>query len=1237
MNRNQSKIAITLAVLLFCVLSTSLANETRNRYALIIGNGEYQTMTRLTNPVNDATDIALELAQYGFAVELVTNASLGEMTRSVNQFMSTIRGTHEVEAALFYYAGHGVQYNGSNYLIPINMDIRASYELLDKALGMDSVVRGLEESQSKFNLIILDACRDNPFSATRGGDRGLSVMTTAKHGSMLVFATSPGDVAQDGVGRNSPFTDALLEAMRLPGVEIRPLITSVQRMVQERTDGRQVPWMNTSYTGEFYFQTVEEQLARSQEQLTGLQAELASLEREIAQREAAIVSARSSEERRRLENEQATSKALEAAKQLETQRIMEMERQAQAILDSDAAQEVLKGEMESRLASQEVALREYANARRAELDALRAEESVGAISLQDRLETIAQYHRSMKEIRTRYEELIRVALADLDALNLLNINAFKAKNPRDPWETATEHAQRIQDGLVLLERENVMAKNVQRNQLTDGLTRELATMSALLETARRELDGMLFEVPMESIRVSVSEFDAERKVFPMQVRVETGFGIFTHPLSFTIASRDRETLKNEYYRVYSADQSGALVGRVTYRAFEESDDLWVLLLEDLEVLSLLEESGVLATLWQENVIRIAAPVMTFSVGDTVQKITDGAVSHNFILSGLPEQGSISIDGVQYPIPTGGGVFKGKVKAFGNTFIEVESPWLSDPISHNFRSLSVPWGTIMHIDASGLGQPVGKLLISRADLDVEVVSMVSGRTVSMQRISSGYSAKLAPGSYTVKAKLSEDPYFVFSTTAVVWAGRETVVNPGQVQLSSQRRYELTMIELEKRYEQAMIELEELRKTKASRTIGKAVGWSAVGVATAGVVGSVVSYLFYNNAVQNYHGASLSDDLLKYRDDAARMGSLFTASIITGVVGGIGGGTILGLDAPKTKALNKRIAEQEALISSLRSQIGATRAREAMGNALERLGVGSISPVIEATLRYSLDGGTMAEATVKSLAIGTRIGTLPTPVKPGYRFEGWWTEPGGKGERIESAMLVFAHDQTIHAKWIALETVRSDENDHSAGMAPSSQTQVQGTTATLQGLDSLARSGFTFEGWNTKPDGTGVRPPEGGSYASEEAGTLYAQWRGNNIALASNGAKATASSEGYYMGIYRRAEAAIDGSSASFWASNGQMPAWLEIEFDRPYLVDTIAIWWGTHRHDFSIILSEDGKTWTAVKGGKSNNFEGSDPVYEIYEIPPRRARLLRVRITSTTAPASHIFQALIHEVEAYGGS
>jgi uncharacterized caspase-like protein len=155
------------------------AAEHNDRYALVIGNSEYQAMTKLANPVNDASDIAAELSNVGFQVDLVTNATLGEMTVAVQRFVENLQHTKKAEAALFYYAGHGVQFNGLNYLVPVNADIQASYELLDKTMGMDSIVRGLEQSKSDFNLIVLDACRDIPFSATRGGDRGLSVMGTA--------------------------------------------------------------------------------------------------------------------------------------------------------------------------------------------------------------------------------------------------------------------------------------------------------------------------------------------------------------------------------------------------------------------------------------------------------------------------------------------------------------------------------------------------------------------------------------------------------------------------------------------------------------------------------------------------------------------------------------------------------------------------------------------------------------------------------------------------------------------------------------------------------------------------------------------------------------------------------------------------------------------------------------------------------------------------------------------------
>jgi len=139
---------------------------------------------------------------------------------------------------------------------------------------------------------------------------------------------------------------------------------------------------------------------------------------------------------------------------------------------------------------------------------------------------------------------------------------------------------------------------------------------------------------------------------------------------------------------------------------------------------------------------------------------------------------------------------------------------------------------------------------------------------------------------------------------------------------------------------------------------------------------------------------------------------------------------------------------------------------------------------------------------------------------------------------------------------------------------------------------------------------------------------------NSALSSNGGIATAISEGTYLGNTQYAYLANDGDENSFWASQWSMPAWLEIEFDQVYNIDTIGVWWGSHQHNFTLSLSLDSSIWTGVYSGTSNNFEGSDPVHELFSIPSTYAKYMKIDITSTSAPSSHIFQAIVCELEAY---
>ncbi|MGX5844849.1 caspase family protein [Mesorhizobium sp. ArgA1] len=244
--------AFILLVLLFVAVSGQAAAE--KRVALVIGNSAYQHAVQLANPKNDSSDMNAKLQSLGFEVVSGQNLDLAGMRRTVRQFLDKLDGA---DIALFFYAGHGLQVNGNNYMVPVDAQL-ASYNDLDfEALPMDLVLSAMERS-TKVNLIFLDACRDNPFAeklsrsmGTRSGSvsRGLARLGSGV-GSLIAFATQPGNVAMDGAGRNSPFTSALVAHLGTPGQDIMRELIDVRRDVLAATDGKQVPWENSSLTGE---------------------------------------------------------------------------------------------------------------------------------------------------------------------------------------------------------------------------------------------------------------------------------------------------------------------------------------------------------------------------------------------------------------------------------------------------------------------------------------------------------------------------------------------------------------------------------------------------------------------------------------------------------------------------------------------------------------------------------------------------------------------------------------------------------------------------------------------------------------------------------------------------------------------------------------------------------------------------------------------------------------------------
>jgi hypothetical protein len=248
---------VRLLFLLTVLLSLFCTREcwADKRVALIVGNSRYQSIAPLNNPGNDATLMAETLRNAGFT--LVGNRAQLDLDkagfdRAVQDFGNQLTGA---DVALFYYSGHGVQVNGENYLVPVSANPTKQADVDFQMLDVSLVLKQMEGSGTKLNIVILDACRNNPFGGRgmRGTAGGLAQITGAE-GTLISFATQPGKLAQDGGGSNSPFTAALAETIRKPGLDVLQAFNQVGLKVMRSTANEQIPWTSSSpIDGSFYF------------------------------------------------------------------------------------------------------------------------------------------------------------------------------------------------------------------------------------------------------------------------------------------------------------------------------------------------------------------------------------------------------------------------------------------------------------------------------------------------------------------------------------------------------------------------------------------------------------------------------------------------------------------------------------------------------------------------------------------------------------------------------------------------------------------------------------------------------------------------------------------------------------------------------------------------------------------------------------------------------------------------
>jgi PQQ-dependent catabolism-associated CXXCW motif protein len=495
------------------------------RLALVIGNNNYKNAP-LLNPVNDARLVAKTLQGLNFEVVLLENLNLRDFKAAVRRFVTRMES--EDGTALLYYAGHGVQIEGRNYLLPIDVATGDEYEVRDESLDLEETLMSrLSKSRKRERIIILDACRDNPFKAAKQANRsianrGFAQMGSDEKGTLIVYSTSPGHTAEDGAGKNSIFTEHFTSEIQKEGVEVGQALRTVFNQVNTATKGRQTPWYNSSLLGDFYFRPVntkaEEERRRKELQAqveAAVKAAKDDAKRDEAGRiEAAIAAKVAEQERLRQEREKqymsqiAEMKAMleRREKDLESARLQvasaakNKDEQLAALAAAEAERKRIEREaatVQAAMTAQQKKEAEAAEAARRQADVERLakerrerEAAAAAISAErTRLIRMEAEHRAADE-KAAKDEADRQAKAQAElAKREAAAKAAQQKAERDARALAdAQKKQAERDQLAKVEAERKVAAQAKREEAARLAAVNTEKLKALEEQARQNAE-----------------------------------------------------------------------------------------------------------------------------------------------------------------------------------------------------------------------------------------------------------------------------------------------------------------------------------------------------------------------------------------------------------------------------------------------------------------------------------------------------------------------------------------------------------------------------------------------------------------------------------------------------------------------------------------------------------------------------------------------------------------------------
>jgi uncharacterized caspase-like protein len=579
----RSRVVFLWLVIYLLMISITVGGQSLGggRYALVIGNAAYASGP-LTNPVNDARAIKVALETCGFFVRLLENADRASMLRSVEQLASDLRGA---DAGLFYYAGHGAQVEGVNYLFPVGEKMEDETDIRTFGLSLDSVQAKMASASPRTVLIFLDACRNNPVSQyfRSGGARGLSSpqqMNTKN--ALIAYATAPGKVAQDGAGANSPFSQALIKGLSTPGLEINELMRGVVNAVATETKDQQTPWVSNSMREPFYFLDSNAAYLKITAERDKAASELASLQARGAELKAALDQTHQQEERDRIILEQTALASKESLKRIESERLKEEAARFESERDRQAKE------------------RELSEAKRLQEEADLARLRALATDAKDSLRRLESANNNLADYFLRYSELLAERKSQQEkaqsvwqsgaeeferywTLRFASLEELKS----EPWETSQEFQARkasakgefdSEKGSELAARKKNFDTTVA--DLTKGIEQAISTLKADLNSRSYTLKG-------EDIKISYQAFDPAQKSWPVSVEVLRPSMRFSRQYRQSIAGA--KDIGAVYTSIDVASKAGALVGEMDFAIRAEPDGRFVVRVKEFRVVDLTKQ------------------------------------------------------------------------------------------------------------------------------------------------------------------------------------------------------------------------------------------------------------------------------------------------------------------------------------------------------------------------------------------------------------------------------------------------------------------------------------------------------------------------------------------------------------------------------------------------------------------------------------------------------------------------